>query len=90
MAKKLPDNQITFYQSPDGSVNIEVLYVEENIWLSQKQIAELFGCSSDNVSLHLKNIYNEKELDKGLTNEDLSVVQKEGNRNVSRKLVFLA
>ena len=90
MSKKLPDNQITFYQSPDGSVNIEVLYVEENIWLSQKQIAELFGCSSDNVSLHLKNIYNEKELDKGLTNEDLSVVQKEGNRNVSRKLVFLA
>ena len=90
MPKKLPDNQITFYQSPDGSVNIEVLYVEENIWLSQKQIAELFGCSSDNVSLHLKNIYNEKELDKGLTNEDLSVVQKEGNRNVSRKLVFLA
>ena len=90
MSKTPPDNQITFYQSPDGSVNIEVLYVEENIWLSQKQIAELFGCSSDNVSLHLKNIYNEKELDKGLTNEDLSVVQKEGNRNVSRKLVFLA
>jgi len=40
--KKLPDNQIAFYQSPDGSVNIEVLYAKENIWLTQKKMAELF------------------------------------------------
>ncbi len=40
--KKILDNQIAFYQSPDGSVNIEVMYAEENIWLTQKQIAELF------------------------------------------------
>jgi len=40
--KKLPDNQIVFYQSQDGSVNIEVFYVEENIWLTQKKMAELF------------------------------------------------
>jgi len=40
--KKLPDNQIAFYKSPDGSVNIEVLYAEENIWLTQKKMAELF------------------------------------------------
>lgn len=88
--KKIPDNQITFYQTPDGSVNIEVMYAEENIWLTQKQIAELFDCSPDNVSLHLKNIYNEKELDKGSTNEDFSAVQKEGNREVSRKLTFFS
>ena len=50
--KKLPDNQIAFYQSPDGSVNIEVLYAEENIWLTQKKMAELFACSVDNISLH--------------------------------------
>lgn len=70
-----PDNQITFYQGPDGSVNIEVLYAEENIWLTQKKMAELFDCSSDNISLHLKNIYNEKELDQHSTTEDFSVVQ---------------
>lgn len=88
--KKIPDNQIAFYQSPDGSVNIEVLYAEENIWLSQKKMAELFDCSSDNISLHLKNIYNEKELDQGSTAEDFSVVQKEGERKVSRRLTFFS
>ena len=86
--KKLPDNQIAFYQSPDGSVNIEVLYAEENIWLTQKKMAELFDCSSDNVSLHLKNIYNEKELDKSSTTEEFSVVQNEGGREIKRKTYF--
>lgn len=84
--KKLPDNQIAVYQTPDGSVNIEVLYANENIWLTQKRMAELFGCSADNISLHLKNIYQEKELDAGTTTEEFSVVQKEGDREVSRKV----
>lgn len=88
--KKIPDNQIAFYQSPDGSVNIEVLYAEENIWLTQRKMAELFDCSSDNISLHLKNIYKEKELDQGSTAEDFSVVQKEGYREVSRRLTFFS
>jgi hypothetical protein len=82
--KKLPDNQIAVYQTPDGSINIEVLYANENIWLSQKRMAELFGCSADNISLHLKNIYQDKELDAKAAAEDFSVVQKEGNREVSR------
>lgn len=82
--KKLPDNQITVYQTPDGKINIEVLYANENIWLPQKRMAELFGCSADNISLHLKNIYKEKELDESATAEDFSVVQIEGNREVIR------
>lgn len=80
------DNQIAFYQSPDGFVNIEVLYSEENVWLTQKKMAELFGCSADNISLHLKNIYKEKEIDQKSTTEEFSVVQNEGNRNIERKL----
>jgi len=72
--KKLPDNQIVVYKTSDGSVNIEVLYSNENIWLPQKKIAELFDCSSDNISLHLKNIYKEGELDIKSTAEDFSVV----------------
>lgn len=75
--KKLPDNQIAFYQSPDGTVNIEVLYAKENIWLTQKKMAELFDCSADNISLHLKNVYKEKELNLDATTEDFSVVQNE-------------
>lgn len=86
--KKLPDNQIAFYQSPDGSVNIEVLYAKENIWLSQKKMAELFGCSTDNISLHLKNIYKDHELDEKSTTEEFSVVQNEGGREIKRKTYF--
>lgn len=82
--KKLPDNQITVYQAPDGNINIEVLYADENIWLPQKRMAELFGCSADNISLHLKNIYEEKELTELATTEDYSVVQIEGNREITR------
>lgn len=73
---KLNDNELVFFQSPDGKIHIEVMYGEENVWLSQKSMAILFGCSTDNVSLHLKNIYKEQELDENSTIEDFSVVQK--------------
>jgi len=86
--KKLPDNQIAFYQSSDGTVNIEVLYAEENIWLTQKKMAELFDCSPDNISLHLKNIYADCEISQDATTEEFSVVQKEGAREVNRKTLF--
>src|SRR3989339_1483536 len=84
--KKLPDNQITVYQTPGGKINIEVLYAKENIWLSQKRMAELFGCTADNISLHLKNIFKEHELDEAATTEEFSVVQKEGEREIARKV----
>ena len=82
--KKISDNQITFYQSPDGSVNIEVLYAEENIWLTQKKIAELFNTTPQNITQHLKNIYAEGEVDQKATCKDFLQVQKEGEREVSR------
>jgi len=64
MAKnKIPDNQIAFYQAPDGAVNIEVLFAEENIWLSQKRMAELFDTTVPNVNMHLKNIFAGKEME---------------------------
>ena len=83
--EKILDNQIAFYQSPDGSVNIEVLFAEENIWLTQKKMAKLFGCSTDNISLHLKNIYQENEVDQKLTTEEFSVVQKEGEKEIKQQ-----
>ena len=67
---------------------IQVRYENENLWMTQKSIAELFDCSSDNISLHLKNIFEENELDKSSTTEKFSVVQKEGSRNVNRVLEF--
>jgi len=85
-SKKLPDNEITVYQTPGGNINIEVLYANENVWLSQKRMAELFDCTPDNISLHLKNIYREEELTEAATAEEFSVVQKEGGRAVTRSI----
>jgi hypothetical protein len=64
--KKIPDNQITVYQRPDGKVNIEVLYADENIWLPQKRIAELFDVDRSVVTKHLKNIFSSSELEESL------------------------
>lgn len=73
--EKLPDNQIAFYQSPDGSVNIEVLYAEENIWLTQKKMAELFDTTPQNITQHLKNIYAEGEVNQAATCKNFLQVQ---------------
>ena len=86
--KKLPDNQIAFYQSPDGSVNIEVLYAEENIWLTQKKMAELFDTTAQNITQHLRNIYAEGEVDQTATCKNFLQVQKEGEREVERSTSF--
>ena len=61
--KKLPDDQIAFYQTPEGSINIEVLYSEENIWLPQKRMAELFNTTVPNVNMHLKNLLKKGEIE---------------------------
>lgn len=86
--KKIPDNQIAFYQSADGSINIEVLFAEENIWLTQKKIAELFATTPQNITQHLKNIYAEREIEPEGTCKDFLQVQKEGNREVQRNSPF--
>ena len=86
--KKLPDNQIAFYQSPDGSVNIEVLFAGENIWLTQKKMAELFDTTPQNITQHLKNIYTEGEVEQKSTCKDFLQVQQEGNREIKRNIVF--
>jgi len=75
---KIPDNQIAFYQSPDGSVNIEVFYAKENIWLTQKKMAELFDVEVPAISKHLSNIYEDGELEKAGTVSKMEIVQKEG------------
>jgi len=83
-----PESSIVLYTTPDGAVKIDTIFQNETIWLTQAKMAELFDCSSDNISLHLKNIYEEQELLESSTTEDFSVVQKEGKRSVSRKLKF--
>jgi hypothetical protein len=70
----------------DGEIELNISVEKDTIWLSQLQISELFGTSTDNVSLHLKNIYKEKELDENTTTEESSVVRQEGKRKVKRTI----
>jgi prophage maintenance system killer protein/prophage antirepressor-like protein len=65
---------------------VQVRLEGETVWLVQAQMAELFGTSADNISLHLKNIFKDKELDEATTTEDFSVVRQEGARQVKRQL----
>ena len=67
---------------------VQVLYKDETIWATQKAMAILFDCSTDNISLHLKNIFNSNELDSNSTTEKISVVQREGDRDVKRATTF--
>ena len=73
--------------NPDDTIRLEVRMNEETVWLSQSQIALLFGCSVDNVGLHLKNIFEEDELDQKSTTEIFSVVRSEGSRMVKRNIL---
>ena len=67
---------------------VQVLYKDETIWATQKAMSILFDCSTDNVGLHLKNIFNSNELDVNSTTEKISVVQTEGDREVNRTMTF--
>lgn len=80
------NNPIEIYQTSDGQTQVEVRFGQETVWLSQAQMAQLFDTSADNISLHLKNIYAEGELDEQATTEDFSVVRTEGSRKVTRQI----
>ncbi len=80
--------EIVIFESVDGSAEIFVKLEKETIWLSQKQMSELFEKDSDTIGLHLKNIFESGELEEKATTEEYSVVQKEGKREVRRDIRF--
>lgn len=80
------NNSIIIYQPHADQPAIDVRLEGETVWLSQRQMSVLFDTSSDNVGLHLKNIYAERELLEEATTEDFSVVRQEGNRQVRRSV----
>lgn len=81
-------NDILLYTAPNGAVKIEVIYEGETFWLSQKKIAQLFGVESNTVTYHLKEIYQSGELEPDPTARKFRVVQREGNRDVTREIDF--
>ena len=81
-------DDITIFTTEDGQTRVQVRFQNENVWLTQKLMAELYECSLSNVSLHLTNIYAERELDPAATIKESSIVQSEGGREVTRRVTL--
>ena len=79
-------SELLFYQTEDGKTRLQVRLEGETVWLTQAQMAELFQTSVPNVSMHIRNIFEEKELQTEGTVKDFLIVQTEGNRQVNRSL----
>lgn len=81
------ENQIVIYQTDDGTSQLQVSLQDDTIWLTQKQLAELFQTSIPNINMHLKNIFDEGEQVEKATIKESLIVQLEGARNVRRKQI---
>ena len=87
--------EFLIFQIEGKELGVEVYYKDKTVWCTQKAMGMLFDCSSDNISVHLQNIYDTDELKKEATTEKISVVpekisvvRREGNRDVNRTLQF--
>jgi len=81
-------SEIAIFQLDNGQAEIQVKLDNDTVWLSQKQMSDIFEKDSDTIGLHLKNIYQTGELDEASTTEYSSVVRMEGKRKVTRKIKF--
>ena len=86
--KELKELSFLMYTSKEENISVNVIVKDETIWLTQKAMAELFGVGIPAISKHLKNIFDEGELDRFSTISILEIVQKEGNRNIKRDTEF--
>ena len=80
--------EFLIFQIEGKEQGVEVYYKDKTVWCTQKAMGMLFDCTSDNISVHLQNIYDTNELNKEATTEKISVVRREGNRDVNRTLQF--
>ena len=83
-----PGGEFLLYQAEDGQTRIECRFQGETVWLTQQQMAELFGVDKSGVSRHLKNIYESGELSQEATVAKFATVQTEGNRKIKRNLTY--
>lgn len=88
MADKNTSSELLFYATEDGKSKIEVRLENETVWLSQKQMTELFQTTKQNISLHIKNVYSEGELEEKATVKEYLTVQTEGKRQVKRAIPY--
>jgi len=88
VTKPTNQSEIVLYTTADGKVKVETIFFQDTIWLSQSLLAELFNVDRSVITKHLANIYKEAELIKAATCAKIAQVQKEGNREVARKIEF--
>lgn len=79
-------NSINIFQDDNGLVKVNVRFADEDVWLTQGQLAEIYDTTQENISMHVSNIYKEGELDQNQTYKKFLLVRKEGNRNVQRNI----
>jgi hypothetical protein len=82
------EEKIIFYSNDEATVTIDVYFVDETFWLSQKSMSKLFDVDVRTINDHLENIYKTEELPKDSTIRNFRIVQKEGTRNVTRNVMF--
>ena len=80
--------EFLIFQIEGKEQGVEVYYKDKTVWCTQKAMGMLFDCSTDNISFHLRNIYDSGELEEKATTEKISVVRQEGTREVNRSLHF--
>ena len=74
----MPENDLIIYKNKDGNIIVDAIYKDDTLWLSQKGMSKVFECTTDNISLHLKHIFAEKELDKNSVTEKCSLTADDG------------
>ena len=74
----MQENDLIIYKNKDGNIIVDAIYKDETLWLSQKGMSKVFECTTDNISLHLKHIFKEKELDKNSVTEKCSLTADDG------------
>ena len=84
----MSNSQIIIYKTQNGQTKLDVRLENETVWLTQKLMAELFQTTVANINIHLKNIFEEGELDQSSTIKDFLIVRKEGSREVNRTIEF--
>jgi hypothetical protein len=88
MNDELPKGEVLVYQAEDGRIKLDVRLEDETVWLTQQLIAELFQTTVPNISMHIRNIYEEGELSPEATIKNFLIVRREGDRDVRRELDF--
>jgi len=81
-------SEILIYQDSEGKIKVDVRFEDETVWLTQRSMAELFQVKPQNITMHLKNIFAERELQEDSTCKEFLQVQKESSREVKRKQKF--